>query len=360
MKIIKKIEIEGRKIGKDEPCFIIAEAGANFRISQNSDENFKQALKLIDIAAEAKADSVKFQLYRAKDLYVKNAGYAEYLGKKRSIYDIIEEMELPYNWIPKLIKYCNKKDIIFLCTPFDEASVDILEKNNVQAYKIASYSINHLPLINHIAKKGKPIIFSTGSSNMTEIKKAVKIIKETGNNQIAMMQCTAKYPAPLRSMNLKVIPNLIETFKVPVGLSDHSREPLIAPLGAVALGAKLIEKHFTSDNTLPGPDQEFAILGNDLKKMVDYIRKLEEALGEEKKDILDEEKELHDFARRYIYARVDIVKGEKLSKENLAILRPGKERKGIEPPKLYEILGKKASMNIKKGEPINERCISKD
>lgn len=269
-------------------------------------------------------------------------------------------MELPHDWLPKLINYCDKKDIIFLCTPFDEASVDVLEKNNVQAYKIASYSITHLPLISHIAKKGKPIIFSTGASNITEIKKAVETIKETGNNQIAMMQCVAKYPASLSSMNLKVIPSLVNIFKVPVGLSDHSRDPIIAPLGAVALGAKLIEKHFTSDNTLPGPDQEFAILGDELKLMVNSIRKLEEALGDEKKDILNEEKDLYGFARRYIYAKEDIVKGEKFTKGNLAILRSGIVSKGLEPSKLYEILGKKASVNIKKGEPINERCISKD
>jgi N-acetylneuraminate synthase len=301
---------------------------------------------------------VKFQLYRAKDLYVKNAGYADYLGKKKSIYDIIEEMEVPYDWLPKLIKYCNKKDIIFLCTPFDEASVDQLEKNNVQAYKIASYSITHLPLIRHIAKKGKPIIFSTGASNMTEIRKAVETIKETGNDRIAMMECTAKYPAPLSSMNLKVIPMLINIFKVPVGLSDHSRDPLIAPLGAVALGAKLIEKHFTTDNTLPGPDQEFAILGDELKKMVSSVRKLEEALGEEKKEILNEEKELHDFARRYIYANKNIKKGKTFTKNNLIILRSGNKKKGLEPSRYYEILGKKASLDIKKGDPLTERCIS--
>lgn len=355
---MKNIKIGKRLIGHGEPCFIIAEAGANFRISNDPQVNFKHALKLIEIAVEAKADAVKFQLYRARHLYVKNAGYADYIGKKKSIYQIIKEMEVPYEWLPKLKNYCDDQGIFFLCTPFDEKSADHLEKINVEAYKIASYTITHLPLIRHIAKKGKPIIISTGASNIQDIERAIKTIKNTGNAQIAVMQCTAKYPAPLSTINLKIIPELIRKFEIPVGLSDHSQEPIITPLGAVALGANLIEKHFTTDNNLPGPDHKFAILGEQLKEMTSSIRKLEEALGEEGKRVLEEEKYLYNFARRYIYANKNIKKGKTFTKDNLIILRSGNKKKGLEPSKYYEILGKKASLDIKKGDPLTERCIS--
>jgi len=360
LEIYQKIKIADKIIGLNDPSFIIAEAGANFRISDNAEKNFRHALKLIDIANNAKADAVKFQLYRAEKLYVENAGYADYIGKKKSIYDIIQEMEVPYEWLPKMKQYCDDKNIIFLCTPFDEESSDELEKINIQAYKIASYSISHLPLIEHIAKKGKPIILSTGAANIKDIEKAVSAIRKAGNEKIALMQCTAKYPAPLSTINLNVIPRLIKKFNVPIGLSDHSREPIIAPMGAIALGAKIIEKHFTTDNNLPGPDHGFAILPDELELLVKNIRKLEKTLGQDTKIILSEEKELHQFCRRKIYATKDIEKGETLNKTNIAILRGGKQKKGLDPIYYNNILDKKTSQKIKKGEPINEKSISRD
>jgi N-acetylneuraminate synthase len=290
-------------------------------------------------------------------MYVKKAGYATYINKKKPIYQIIKEMEVPYDWLPKLKNYCDKRNITFLCTPFDETSVDHLNKIGIEAYKIASYSINHIPLIQYIAKKGKPIIMSTGASYLLDISRAIKIIKENGNDKIALMQCTAKYPAPLSILNLKVIPELIKKFKMPVGLSDHSREPIIAPLGAVALGANMLEKHFTTNNDLPGPDHKFAILAPELIEMIASIRKLEMALGRKEKRVLTEEKELYDFARQYIYAKKDILKGEILTKENMIILRSGQSEKGLEPSKYYEIMGKKTARYIKKGHPITKRCV---
>lgn len=360
MKVIKKIRIADRLVGPDESAFIIAEAGANFRISDDPEDNFHHALKLIDIAVDAKADAVKFQLYKAEKLYVENAGYADYIGKKKSIYDIIQETEVPYDWLSKLKKYCDDKNIIFLCTPFDEESADELEKVNIQAYKIASYSISHLPLIKYIAGKDKPVILSTGAADIEDIENAISTIRKTGNEKICLMQCTAKYPAPLKTINLKVIPNFIKKFDVPIGLSDHSREPSIAPMGAVALGAKIIEKHFTTDNKLPGPDHGFAILPNELKLLVKNIRKLEEALGDETKNVQSEEKELHRFCRRRIYATRDIEPGETLNKNNIAILRSGKQKKGLDPIYFENILGKKTSEKIKKGEPIDGKSISKN
>ncbi len=352
-----QISIAGRKVGEGQPCFIIAEAGANFRISDDPKVNFQQALKMIGIAADAKADAVKFQLYRADKLYVRKAGQADYIGKKKSIYDIIREMELPYEWLPKLKKHCEDKGIIFLCSPFDEESADKLDEAGVAAFKVASYTITHFPLLRHIARKGKPIILSTGASNKDEVKDAIKAVEKEGNRDIIVLQCTAKYPAPMSSINLKVIQNLREDLGVIVGLSDHSREPLIAPLGAVALGAKVVEKHFTTDNSLPGPDHGFAILPEELKSMVTGIRQLEEAMGTGIKGVLDDEKELHTFARRFIFSARSIKKGEQFTTKNLAVLRPGKHKAGLPPSRWDDILGKKAKRDIRAQEPILEDCI---
>ncbi len=350
----KELKIGNKYIGEEYPCFIIAEAGANFKISDDSAINFKHALKLIDIAVDAKADAVKFQLYSAKKLYVKDSGSADYIGKEKSIFEIIKEMELPKKWLPKLKDYCDKKGIIFLCTPFDEESVDELEKINIEAYKIASYSISHIPLLKYIAGKGKPIIISTGASNLVDIEKAINALRSEGNNQIAIMQCTAKYPAPLENINLRVIPMLKERFNVTVGLSDHSREPFIAPMGAVALGAKIIEKHYTTDNNLPGPDHGFAILPDELKELVFNIRALETCLGNKTKDVQQSEKELYSFCRRKIFASKDIKKGEIFTRENLIILRSGKKMGVLEPEKINEIIDKVAKKDVKVNEPIQE------
>lgn len=349
-----QIKIGDRSVGDGCPCFIIAEAGSNFRISENPEENFRHALFMIDVAAGAKADAVKFQLYREKKLYAQDAGAADYIGKSKSINEIIREMELPIEWLPKLKKHCDEKGIIFLCSPFDEESADELEKIGIDAFKIGSYEITHLSLLKHIAKKRRPVLISSGTADYKDIAAAIKTIKAAGNSRIAILQCTAKYPAPLRTVNLNVVPALKKKFSVVIGLSDHSREPLIAPLGAVALGAGIIEKHFTTDNSLPGPDHGFAILPGELKQMVSAIRQLEEAMGSAKKRVLPEEKELFDFARRSIFAAGEIKKGEKFSKKNTAVLRPGK-RKGFLRPELFEkLLGKKAKRDIAEGEAIKK------
>jgi N-acetylneuraminate synthase len=345
----------GKKgIGGKNPCFVIAEAGANYRISENKEENFAQALRLIGIAASAGADAVKFQLYTAKRLYAERAGEADYIGKKKSINAIIEEMELPVEWLPLLKKNAEEKGLVFLCSPFDEQGADELEKIGIEAFKIASYTISHVPLLKHIARKGKPVILSVGASDWKDIEKAVKVIKKEGNSGIALLQCTAKYPAPLSTVNLRAIPAMGKKFGLATGLSDHSREPLIAPLGAVALGAKIIEKHFTTDNNSPGPDHGFAILPQELKEMVSGIRKMEQALGSAGKKVLAEEKELHRFCRRSIYALENIPKGAVLSGENVAVLRPGKRERVLEPEEFEKMLGKKAKRDIAKGGPVKK------
>jgi len=353
---MKKISVGKRLVGGEEPCFIIAEAGANFKYSDDPKKNFKHALKLIDIAAEAKADAVKFQLYLASRLYTKKAGYADYIGKKKSIYEIIEDMELPPGWIPKLKKHCDKRGVFFLASPFDEESTDELEDVGVEAYKIASYTITHKPLIQHIAQKGRPIILSTGASSIQDIERAMEWIRGI-NSEVALMQCTAKYPAPPSTLNIRVIPELKNRFKVPVGFSDHSREPIVAPLGAVALGADVIEKHYTTDNTLDGPDHGFAILPNELRQLVESVRWLEEALGDEEKVVQDQEEELYTFARRSIHAIDNVKRGEGFSRKNIAVLRDGKVDPGLAPEHFESVLGKKAARDIKADEGITRELI---
>ncbi len=342
-----------------EPTFIIAEAGSNFRISDNPNINYQQALRLINTAVETGADAIKFQLFKASKLYSKNAGTADYLEKEKTIYEIIQESELPPYWLKKLKLYCDEKGIMFLCTPFDEQAVDELEKINIMMYKIASYSITNIPLLKKIARLKKPILLSTGASTIEDIEIAVNAIKAEGNNQITLLQCTAKYPTPLYSVNLKSIPFLKERFNLNVGLSDHSKNPIIAPLGAVALGASVIEKHFTTDNNLKGPDQRFGITPTELGFMVKSIRDLEQALGQKNKKVLDEEKELYDFCKNIIYASKNIILGENFSKDNLIILRKGKEKAGLEARYFEKILNQQVKRNIQESEPILEQDLEK-
>ncbi|MDD2655145.1 MAG: N-acetylneuraminate synthase family protein [Candidatus ainarchaeum sp.] len=335
---MEKLRIGKRAVGEGEPCFVIAEAGSNHN------GKLDQAKKLIDEAAKAGADAVKFQLFKAEKLYVKTAGSADYLKDGKSIFQIIKDMELPEEWLGTLSSYCDKHGIVFLSSVFDEESADLLDKY-VPAHKIASYECNHIPLIRHVARKGKPVIISTGASTMEEIKDAVDAVHSEGG-KLALLQCTAKYPAPLTAVNVKVVQTLRERFNVPTGFSDHSREPFIAPLAAVALGASIIEKHFTLDNNLPGPDHKFALEPGELKLLVEHIRGTEKALGTGEKFVLPEEKELYEFAKRSIHAIKDIHKGERFTNENIAALRPGKAGRGLPPKHLEQIIGKKAKRDI--------------
>ena len=354
----ESIKIGNKCIGEGCSCFVIAEAGANFRISEDPEKNFGHALKLIDIAVEANADAVKFQIYRAERMYTKTkSGSIEYLGKKEKIYDTISNLEVPYEWLPKLKDYCDKKGIIFLATPFDEESADELEKVGMPAFKIASYTITHLPLIEHISKKGKPLIFSTGGSNIDEIKDAIKTAYDAGNEDIVIMQCTASYPASIDVLNLRAIHTLKKEFGVPIGLSDHSREPIIAPLGAVALGASCYEVHYTTDNELEGPDHAFAILPEELKEVVKKIREMERALGTGKKEMLEQEKVTAHFCRRSIYAKKNIQKGEELTTENIHIVRHGEDKGGLAPKFFKEILGKKSKTDIAVDTALSEEMV---
>jgi N-acetylneuraminate synthase len=332
-------------IGDENPCFIIAEAGSNHNGSM------EQAKRLIDVAVAANCDAVKFQLFRASKLYPKEAGKSDYLNTDESIYDIINSMEMPYDWLPQLAEYCQQQGVMFLSSVFDEESTDILDPY-VPAYKIASYEMTHLPLVRHIAQKGKPVIMSTGTANLEEVDVSVNEVFSTGNKELALMQCTASYPAPVESLNLKTIVTMKDVFGIPVGLSDHSREPLIGPMGAAALGANLLEKHFTLSNQLPGPDHAFAVEPDELILMVRRVREVEQSLGTGIKTMHGVEAELHDFARRFIFCTAPIASGEALTPENIGVLRKGKLAAGLAPKDWYSTLGKHAARDLEAGQPL--------
>jgi N-acetylneuraminate synthase len=313
---------------------VIAEAGSN----HNGD--LETALRLIDVAVTAGANAVKFQLFRASKLYPRSAGESDYLQVQQSIYDIIQGMELPLEWLPKLAGHCQATGIAFLVSPFDEEAADAIDPY-VPAFKIASYEMTHAPLLQHIAAKGKPIIMSTGTANLEEVQEAVATIRAAGNEQIVLMQCTASYPAPLSAMNLRAIPTLRDATGCPTGLSDHSREPLPAALGAVALGAVALEKHYTLSNQLPGPDHAFAVEPNELAQMIAKVREVESALGHGRKEPLLEELELRAFARRTIFTTRDLGAGAVLDRSNTAVLRSGKRPHGLAPSAYAALLGRR-------------------
>jgi N-acetylneuraminate synthase len=335
----RTLVIDGRPVGPGAPCFVIAEAGSNHNGS------YEQAKRLIDVAASAGADAVKFQVFRASRLYPKSAGRSEYLGVPTGIYDIIASLELPFEWIPGLAEYTREKGLQFLASAFDEASVDALDPF-VPAYKVASYEMTHLPLIRHVASKGKPVIVSTGTADLDEVAAMVDAFRATGNRELGLMQCTAAYPAPLESVNVRAVAVLRDAFDVPVGLSDHSRHPTIAPLAAVALGSSMIEKHYTLSNELPGPDHRFALEPAELRQMVEGIRLTEQVLGTGEKVVQPVEQELRSFARRSVFTLREIQPGEVFSDANIAVLRCGNLLAGLQPSKLPEILGKRARRTI--------------
>jgi sialic acid synthase SpsE/RimJ/RimL family protein N-acetyltransferase len=340
----------------NSPVLIIAEAGSNWRMGSPK-RDLAMAKALIDVAVEARANVVKFQTYRPESVYAPNAGKSDYLaeaGIQEEISEIFADLSMPYEMIPKLAEYCDRCGIEFMSTPFSKA--DFLQIDPfVKRHKVASYEISHLRLLELCAKSGKPLILSTGAANDADVAWAVETFYKNGGGDLTLLQCTAKYPAPSNSMHLQTIPYLKARFKTSAGLSDHSRDPIYAPLAAVALGATVIEKHYTLDNRLPGPDHSFAITASELKEMVKAIREGELMRGNYGKSIDSEERELSLFARRGIQAIRDISPGELFEEGvNIDILRPGKNVQGIHPKHIVELNGTVAKMGYKAGSGIDQ------
>jgi N,N'-diacetyllegionaminate synthase len=327
-------------------CYVIAEAGSN----HNGD--LQLAARLIEVAADAGADAVKFQLFRAERLYPKYAGHADYLKDETDIYDIVARMELPEAWLPELRARCDSAGIDFLVTPFDEASADAIDQF-VPLFKIASYELTHEPLVRHVASKRKPLIMSTGAADIGEIADALSAAGDAGAEDIVLLQCTAAYPARLEALNVGSLADIRERFGVPVGLSDHSADPVIAPVLAVAFGAAVIEKHFTLDRGLPGPDHAFALEPDGLARLVSAVRDAEAARGSMRKEVHDDELELRSFARRSLFALRDIAVDEVLDGSAVGALRRGNRGEGLPPSALPNVLGRRAARAIAVGSPLS-------
>lgn len=334
-----------------KPVWIIAEAGSNWRAG-TPEKDLAQAKKLIEVAAEAGADAVKFQVYRPETVYVETAGRSDYLAIKRDIRDIFADLSMPYEMVPSLAEHCKKCGIAFMATPFSQADFEAIDPY-VSIHKIASYELSHIRLLECVARSGKPLILSTGAATEEEIAWAVDTYRALGGVELTLMQCTAAYPAPPESLNLAALPWLEHRFGTHVGLSDHSKDPLLAPVAAVALGATVIEKHYTLSRDLPGPDHAFAIEPHELKEMVEAIRTAEKMRGSPVKVVAPAEGELRSFARRGVQALREIQQGELLQENvNIAILRPGKQLLGVHPLFLAEIEGKAALRSTPLGDGI--------
>lgn len=344
------------KLNDSNHTFIIAEAGSNWKCG-TYEEDLEQASKLIKIAAEKGADAVKFQTYKAKTTYVTDAGKSQYLlkkGIKKDINEIFAGLSMPYEMIPELNKLCAHQKIIFMSTPFSVSDAKQIDPF-VSIHKLASFEINHVRLLEFLAKTGKPILISTGASTYDEIDFAVDFITRGGNNQIVLLQCTSSYPCPIEAMNLAVIPKLKEKYRLPIGLSDHSLDPVLASILAMGFGATVIEKHFTSDKHLPGPDHQFALNPDELEQMITSIRKADLSKGKGIKEVLEQERELRNFAKRSLQATHDIKKGEIFQEgKNFDVLRPGNRVRGLDARFLTQVNGKKATNDIPKGDGITE------
>ncbi|CRX39228.1 GNAT family N-acetyltransferase [Estrella lausannensis] len=339
---------------KQGSVYIIAEAGSNWRMgSKKRDKAMAKAL--IDVAKDAGANAVKFQTYRPETVYVENAGKSGYLadaGILEDVSTIFSDLAMPYEMIEDLAAYCRQSGIDFMSTPFSEKDFEEVDPW-VARHKIASYENGHVHLLELAAKAKKPLILSTGASTVDEIAWAVSTFRQAGGSDITLLQCTARYPAEPVSMNLSAMAFLRARFRCPVGLSDHSRDPIIAPVMATALGGVVIEKHFTLSNHLPGPDHSFAVLPSELKEMVRSVREAEMMRGGGFKGIHQNEEELRRFARRGLQATRHIEAGEIFAEGvNFAILRPGNQTIGVHPRFIGEIEGKTAKREIEAGSGI--------
>jgi len=341
-KKISSITIGNKKIGPGEPCFIIAEAGVN----HNGDPAL--AKRLIDIASGAKADAVKFQTFKAEHLVTRDADKAEYqkttTGSDESQFEMLKGLEFSDEHYQELFLYAKKRGILFLSTPFDPDSADLLDRIGVPAFKISSGDLTNLPLLSHIVTKNKPVILSTGMACLGEIEVTVNHLRKQGLRDLVLLHCTTSYPAPLETVNLRAMKTLRSAFGFPVGYSDHTMGINIAS-AAVALGACIIEKHFTIDRFLPGPDHKASLEPPGLRAMVRNIRELEIALGDGIKVISSEECDIKKIATKSLVAKCIIRAGDTISAQSIMVKRPGT---GIEPKYFDLVLGKKAKHDIKK------------
>ena len=340
-----KFKIANNIVGDGYPVFFIAEAGVNHNGS------IELGKKLIEIAKEAGADAVKFQTFKTENIITKTAPKSTYhiettgSDADQSWFDLLKTQEMSKEMHIELIEHCKSVGIIFLSTPYDEESADLLDSLDVPAFKIASTDTSNVPLLRYIAKKGRPMIMSSAMSTMEEVETAVAAVREEGLNAVAMLQCTGNYPAKLTDTNLRVLQTYREELQCIVGYSDHTPD-LINPIAATAMGANIYEKHFTVDRDLPGPDHRMSLNPEELKDTIQAIRNTETALGNPKKQVLEVEKENRIKLRKSVVANVFIKKGKTIKLEMLALKRPGH---GIQPIDINKVVGKKTIKEIPDG-----------
>jgi len=331
-------------VGPGNPVFIVAE------MSGNHNQSYEKALKIIDAAVEAGADALKLQTYTPDTLTIDCDN--EYFQVKgtwagQTLYDLYKTAYTPWEWQPKLKEYAEKKGLLVFSTPFDETAVDFLEKMDVAIYKVASFEIGHLPLLERIGKTKKPVIISRGLASIEDIKTAIKTLKGAGTPEVAVLHCVSSYPASPEQMNLMTIPDIAKRFGVISGLSDHTLGTTVS-IAATAIGASIIEKHFTLSREEGGPDAAFSLEPEEFKQLVKSVRETEAALGKPTYDIGKKEAENIVF-KRSIFIVEDIKKGDKLTEKNIRIIRPGH---GLAPKHFDEVLGKRALKDIKRGTPL--------
>ena len=340
------VRIGDREVGGGAPVYIIAEAGSNH------DRSLDQAKRLIDVAAEAGADAVKFQTFTADRIVAETKTRAKYLDDllppDKTMSDLFRELELPHEWHAALFEHATAAGLDFISTPFDFEAVDLLDDLGVKVFKVASYELWHLPLIREVASRGKPIICSTGMADLADVQDAVDTVAATGNEQLILLHCVVNYPPPFSDLNLRAIETLRQAFHVPVGYSDHS-SGITAPIVATALGAAVIEKHYTLSRDLPGPDHRFAIEPDELTAMVRGIRDAQAALGTGIKRMAPAEADLYVTARRSLFAARDLAEGTVLGVDDIAVLRPGT---GLEVRDLEKVVGRTARRAIGRHEPL--------
>lgn len=342
----KQIKIGKKCVGGDAPTFIVAE------VSGNHLQDFERAKAIIKAAADAGADAVKLQTYTA-DTITLDCDNDYFQITQGTIWDgttlhkLYQEAFTPWEWQPELMKYANELGLECFSSPFDPTAVDFMEEMDMPAYKIASFEINDIPLIRKIAKLGKPVIFATGIAYLEDIERALKVCKEEGNDQVILLKCTSQYPSPYESMNLKVIPNMAEVFDCSSGLSDHSMGCTVA-VAAVALGAKMVEKHLTLSRKDGGPDAEFSMEPAEFKQMVDEIRIVEKALGKVTYELTEQQVRSREDGRSLFVVK-DVKEGEVFTEENVRSIRPNF---GLHTMYYDDVIGKKAKTDIAKGTPL--------
>ncbi|MBQ3544339.1 MAG: pseudaminic acid synthase [Lachnospiraceae bacterium] len=346
----KKIKIGNRIVGDNSSVFIIAEMSANHNM------DFERAKRIVYEVANTGADAIKLQTYRPdtitidcdKEWFKTQKG----LWEGMTLYELYSKAYTPWEWHKELKEYAESLGLEFFSSPFDLTSIDFLEKLNVPAYKVASFEINDIPFIRKIAKTGKPIIISTGIAYLEDIDLAMRVCKEEGNNNVILLKCVSAYPTPFEQMNLNVIPNMKNTFDCLVGLSDHSLGSETA-IASVALGAKVIEKHFTLSREDGGVDSAFSMEPSEFKNMVNQIRNVEKALGMASFELTEKQIVSREGSRSLFIVK-DMIEGETFTEENVKSIRPGI---GMHTKYYNDILGKKCRCDLEKGTPMDWKFV---